>query len=270
MKEDKNYKGLVWLIIILIVLVLGLIGYIVYDKTLKSDDNKTNTSTTNTKTDENRKKNDLSDEKKEDEKTEDEKKLVIYNDVINMLDEFIKKEFDQYNIKFNYNYMDDTIEKSNIVISAMMSNDKIKKDIDVDVNNEKITGAITFNKTDFINTYNTITGEQPDFNKIVSITNDSSKTIEVKNNKISGSYVTWPSLYMLKLNEIVSSNNEYSIKIDYVYETDKNSEAIRNEYDNYEKAKTFDNSLVNSLIDINLNKNSDGTYRINYLKVVKK
>lgn len=187
-----------------------------------------------------------------------------------MLDEFIKKEFDQYNIKFYYNYMDDTIEKSNIVISAMMSNDKIKKDIDVDVNNEKISGAITFNKTDFINTYNTITGEQPDFNKIVSITNDSSKTIEVKDNKISGSYVTWPSLYMLKLNEIVSSNNEYSIKIDYVYETDKNSEAIRNEYDNYEKAKTFDNSLVNSLIDINLNKNSDGTYRINYLKVVKK
>lgn len=34
MEEKKNNKGLIWLIIILIILVLGLVGYIVYDKTI--------------------------------------------------------------------------------------------------------------------------------------------------------------------------------------------------------------------------------------------
>lgn len=49
MREKKNNKGLIWLIVILIVLVLGLVGYVIYDKLLKIDKvipNDDNTSTT--------------------------------------------------------------------------------------------------------------------------------------------------------------------------------------------------------------------------------
>lgn len=49
--EEKNNKGLIWLITILIVLVLGLIGYIIYDKSSLSNDKiKTNITTTTTNT----------------------------------------------------------------------------------------------------------------------------------------------------------------------------------------------------------------------------
>jgi len=41
--EEKNNKGLIWLIIILIVLVLGLIGFIVYDKAFVKDINNNTT-----------------------------------------------------------------------------------------------------------------------------------------------------------------------------------------------------------------------------------
>lgn len=47
--EEKNNKGLIWLIIILIVLVLGLIGFIVYDN-LKEDKINNTTTTTSTTT----------------------------------------------------------------------------------------------------------------------------------------------------------------------------------------------------------------------------
>ncbi len=263
--QEKNNKGFIWLIIILIVLVLGLVGYIIYDKILKYDIPITNITTTTTITTTNIK-TDLSNAEKEWEK----EKITVYNDIINMLDEFIKKEFNEYDIKFNYDYMDDIIAKNNIVISAMMDNDKIKKDVDVDVNNVEITGAITFEKNDFINMYNTIIGEQPDFNKIINVTENTSKAIEVKDDKISGSYVTGASLYMIKLNDIVCSNTEYSLKLDYVYESEENSNIISEKYTDYEKTKTFDDDLINALIDINLNKNSNGTYKINYLRVIKK
>lgn len=39
MEENKNNKGLIWLILILIILVLGLVGYIVYDKVILNDKN---------------------------------------------------------------------------------------------------------------------------------------------------------------------------------------------------------------------------------------
>ena len=48
--EEKNNKGLIWLIIILIVLVLGLIGYIIYDKTSLSNNKIENNTTTTTTT----------------------------------------------------------------------------------------------------------------------------------------------------------------------------------------------------------------------------
>lgn len=44
--EEKNNKGVIWLITILIVLVLGLIGYIIYDKISLNNKNETNTTTT--------------------------------------------------------------------------------------------------------------------------------------------------------------------------------------------------------------------------------
>lgn len=50
MEEKKNNKGLIWLIVILIILVLGLIGYIVYDKTIKDDNQLLNNNTTTTTT----------------------------------------------------------------------------------------------------------------------------------------------------------------------------------------------------------------------------
>lgn len=40
MEKTKNSKGLIWLIIILIILILGLVGFIVYDKVLSSNNNK--------------------------------------------------------------------------------------------------------------------------------------------------------------------------------------------------------------------------------------
>lgn len=48
--EEKNNKGLIWLITILIVLVLGLIGYIIYDKTSLSNNKIENNTTTTTTT----------------------------------------------------------------------------------------------------------------------------------------------------------------------------------------------------------------------------
>ena len=50
MEEKKNNKGLVWLIVILIILVLGLVGYIIYDKTIKDDNQLLNNNTTTTTT----------------------------------------------------------------------------------------------------------------------------------------------------------------------------------------------------------------------------
>lgn len=39
MEETKKSKGLIWLIIILIIVILGLIGFIIYDKVLKTNNN---------------------------------------------------------------------------------------------------------------------------------------------------------------------------------------------------------------------------------------
>ena len=50
MEENKNNKGLIWLIVILIILVLGLIGYIVNDKVLSKDKKPINNESTTTTT----------------------------------------------------------------------------------------------------------------------------------------------------------------------------------------------------------------------------
>lgn len=50
MEENKNSKGLIWLIIILIIVILGLIGFIVYDKVLSNDKEVIREATTTTTT----------------------------------------------------------------------------------------------------------------------------------------------------------------------------------------------------------------------------
>ena len=53
--ENKNYKGLVWLVVILIVLVVALMGFIVYREFYSNDEvngNNTNNTTTNTNVEE--------------------------------------------------------------------------------------------------------------------------------------------------------------------------------------------------------------------------
>ena len=259
MENKKNSKSLIVLVIILVLCVLGLAGYIVFDKALSN--NNCNIITTAT----NNKKNMTDDEKK----CESEKNSV-YNSVSKMLNEFIRDELSEYNIKFDYNYMDDTIAKHLIAVSSMLGNDKIEKNYDIDANNQRITGGVTFNKKDYINTYNTIIGEQPNIKEIIDATEGNYRKTLVNNSKISSSYVTGPVLYMIKLNNIVCSNTEYSLKIDYVYETNENTEVILQQFTNYEETKIFDDNLINALIDVNLSKNSDGSYKINYLKVIKK
>lgn len=53
--EDKNYKGLIWLVVILIILVVAMMGFIVY-KELNDEEKPCNINTTNTTTKEEDKK----------------------------------------------------------------------------------------------------------------------------------------------------------------------------------------------------------------------
>lgn len=254
MEKIKQSKGLIWLIIILIIVILGLVGFIIYDKVLSNDKTVPNKNTTST----------IQKQEIENENSD------VYNDIIKILDEYFDEKLDEYNIKFDYDYINNDLEKANIVKSVMMSDDNIKKEFDIDIDNNEVTGAIRFDKKDFVDTYISVIGEQPDFDKIINATNNDEIKIEVKDDLLAGTYITGRKIKMTKLNSITCNNDKCKLKIDCVYETTNNSNLIIDQYENYENTNNFDDNLINAVINIDLTKNNDGTYKINHFIIKEK
>ena len=120
--SNKSFKVLIFMNIILIILVVCLIGYIVYDKVIVDKNNTNNNNTIINPIDNN-------DNKVEENKeTERIDANVLYNNVSTMIEGFITKELTPYLMKFNHNYMTDKVAQNNLVVSALLSDQSIKKE----------------------------------------------------------------------------------------------------------------------------------------------
>lgn len=89
MEENKNSKGLIFLIVILIIVIMGLIGYIFYNKTSY---NQNFSNDTTMKTD-----NEISDKNIDTETTNN-----LYNKYLNNLKSNIAKNYDNFNNNYEY------------------------------------------------------------------------------------------------------------------------------------------------------------------------
>lgn len=102
--EDKNYKGLIWLVVILIILVVAMMGFIVY-KELNDEEKPCNINTTNTTTKEEDKK--LIKDVKDFPKKSDENVLLSIT-LIDLLDDsegnsLVNFEENFQNVKYQIN-----------------------------------------------------------------------------------------------------------------------------------------------------------------------
>lgn len=103
MEETKKSKGLIWLIIILIIVILGLIGFIVYDKVLSTNNivdptkSSTTSSTTTIKVEENNYLTKMNYPKAND------KNIILSGNLSELVDDFSKDtNFKVKNIEINY------------------------------------------------------------------------------------------------------------------------------------------------------------------------
>lgn len=167
MKEKKNNKGLIWLIIILIVLVLGLVSFIVYDKVLLIDkesnieNNNTNTTTT---------------EKTKDNDNEDNilrRDNFIYK--LNEKDYHISYVYKKYNSDEFYKGQNINIEEAkkyndyvyNIIYLEILLNDKKIEDVKLPIfyNYENLSNNDILNKIHLVSsdTINTLKGSDSEY-----------------------------------------------------------------------------------------------------------
>ena len=250
MKGDKLLKLLVS---ILIITVFLLIGYIVYDSV---KDNKEQPVTSEEKQEE-KTNNVLIDDVKISYNKEIDQKLT--RPIIEMLN------YSLDNIKYDTNLLSTKSSKIKFLGSLILTLDKgeVKTQMDIDINGQEVTGGIAINTEDFISKYSNLFGETITLADIIS-TGD----YEEKDGWLYGTYATgMPTLFILK----VTSFNQNETSSDYILSLDFISSNDYEEIMEYDKANVlnYPTDKVTAKININLTKQSNGSYQIKGLNFTK-
>lgn len=204
---DKKTKILMAIIIVLTLVVGILTGYIICDKT-------SNNEPVNNQNNNNNNQNVVGDH------IDDATKQKLYNDMLELLDEFLASEIGIYDFQqkhFGENYVDSEYGRSKIAWTIIESDKNINKIYD-----EIATGDLSVSVDDYSKVYEKATGYKPDFsNSMYSAPMEKLGDVTISNDRAYGDYVTGRYEYELSLNNLTLNSNVYTLTIDYSSITDE-------------------------------------------------
>lgn len=212
--EKKNV--ILMVIVVILALLVGFLGgYIVNDLTGKGEPN-TETNCGNNNNKQNK------------DNIDDSTKQKIYGNITNILDELIASEIGPYDFQqesYNQNYIESEYGRSRIAWSIIESDNTIDKVYDSE--EEGGTGSLSVNLNDYSTIYSKVIGFEPNVNDDIYLVPADEKydDITISDNRVYGHHVTGRYQYDLKFNNLVYSDNIYTLNIDYIAdEPDGNTE----------------------------------------------
>lgn len=238
---EKKNTGLI-IIIVVLALTVGLLGgYVITDVlTNKTDIN--NETDNNNNNQNNNNINDLTKQK-------------IYNDMLKMMDELIASEIGPYEFQqeyFNQNYVASEYGRSKIAWSIVVSDKTINKVQDSET--EGGTGSLSISLDDYSKIYTKAIGSKPNVNNSIYLVPALQKNndITISNNRVYGDYVTGRYGYNLEFDNLIYSNNIYTLNINYI------------------STEPEENSKIDAEIEVKFEIETDNNYKISSLIIRKK